>query len=31
MLFLCEIYVVIFIRLEKKTKERDVRFLKYEV
>lgn len=31
MLFLCEIYVVIFIRLEKKTKERAVRFLKYEV
>ena len=31
MLFICEIYVVIFIRLEKKTKERDVSFLKYEV
>lgn len=31
MLFICEIHVVIFIRLEKKTKERDVSFLKYEV
>lgn len=31
MLFICKIYVVIFIVQEKKTKERDVRFLKYEV